>query len=112
MMKTKESKMSDPMNELVDGVARAILKVRFYDPEPEMYDSLDSFWLELDEDHWLDGRQEAAAAIAAVQDHAAIVPSFVTTEMLLAAQRAAISRNGNDATLYEAMISASPYNPK
>jgi hypothetical protein len=124
--------MSGPMNELVDGVARAILKVRFYDPEPDMYDSLVSFWLELDEDHWLDARQEAEAAIAAVRAIAAIVPKEPIAQITSAM---AVSRGQSDegefeplmdlldfsgdnarrlvlCSAYTAAIAASPYNTK
>jgi hypothetical protein len=117
MMKTKETKMSDPMNELIDGVALAILKVRFYDPEPDMYDSLDSFWLELDEDHWLDARQEAEAAIAAVQTQAAIVPKAATPAMAIDGVGVLHDSFSGDcesdaSNAYTAMISASPYAPE
>lgn len=49
-------------------VARAILKARFYDPEPGMYDGLDDFFEAVTEDFSLgpDALREADAAIDAI----------------------------------------------
>lgn len=50
----------------IDEVARAILKARFYDCEPEMYgNDLDAFFREIDADHIVDAHDEARAAIEA-----------------------------------------------
>jgi hypothetical protein len=54
------------MDDLIEAMARAILKTRLYDCEPDAYDSLESFWIEIDPDHWIDARDEARAALAAI----------------------------------------------
>lgn len=57
----------DVPSEMVERVARAILKRRFYDCEPEMYGTdLDQFYRDLDPDHWFDAVAEASAAIEAM----------------------------------------------
>ena len=53
----------------IDEVARAILKARFYDCEPEMYgNDLDAFFREIDADHIVDAHDEARAAIEAMRE--------------------------------------------
>lgn len=52
----------------VEAVARAILKARFYDCEPEMYDGLDDFWRRTWPDEEFDVMYEARAAVAAIAD--------------------------------------------
>ncbi|MDE2106770.1 MAG: hypothetical protein KGL39_56670 [Patescibacteria group bacterium] len=49
---------------IVGKVARGILKARFYDCEPEMYESLEAFFAEMDPEHWDGAREEARAALA------------------------------------------------
>lgn len=54
---------------MVEKVARAILKRRFYDCEPEAYGHReDTFWEDLDPDHILDAHDEARAAIKAMRE--------------------------------------------
>ena len=53
----------------IDEVARAILKARFYDCEPEMYgNDLDAFFREIYADHIIDAHDEARAAIEAMRE--------------------------------------------
>lgn len=58
------------MSEMIERVARAILKVRFYDPEPQMYSGLDNFFSDIDEEHLIAARDEARAAIEAMREPA------------------------------------------
>lgn len=51
-------------DDLVERCARAILKSRFYDCEPQMYGSLDAFFETIDAEHFHDARSEAADALA------------------------------------------------
>ena len=54
----------------VEAAAWAILLVRFYNPEPEMYASLDAFYTDLRKsDHWADALAEARAALEAALSH-------------------------------------------
>lgn len=49
-----------------EAAARAILKVRFYDPEPEMYAGIEAFFDYISKtDHWPEANEEARAAILA-----------------------------------------------
>jgi len=51
-------------------VARAILKARFYDSEPEAYGTVDEFFADIEADypeHVAEARREAVAAIEAMQ---------------------------------------------
>lgn len=58
--------MSEP--EMVERVARAILKARFYVGDEELYDGLDDFFAGLDADLMEEARFQARAAIEAMQD--------------------------------------------
>lgn len=54
---------------MVVTVARAILKSRFYDPEPKAYDNMDDFWRSIyRNDHWMEAEWEARAAIEAMME--------------------------------------------
>lgn len=54
---------------MIERVARAILKARFYDYEPHAYgNSIDQFYREIDPDHVEASEYEARAAIEAVGD--------------------------------------------
>lgn len=54
---------------MIERVARAILKVRFYDCEPDAYGYREeTFWKELDPDHIIDAYDEARAAIKAMRE--------------------------------------------
>lgn len=53
---------------MIERVARAILKARFYDCEPDMYNGLDGFYHEIDEEHVEDARREARDAIKAMRE--------------------------------------------
>lgn len=52
----------------LEKMARAILKRRWFDWEPEAYASLDAFYAEIDHDHVQDARDEARAAVQAIRD--------------------------------------------
>ena len=52
----------------IERAAKAILKVRFYDCEPDMYDGLDGFFNELDGELFDGAKSEASAAIASMRD--------------------------------------------
>lgn len=58
------------MTDVVDKVAKAILKARYYDREPEMYgNNLDSFFSEnIDEKHMIIAKDEARSAIESMRD--------------------------------------------
>jgi hypothetical protein len=114
------------MNELIEAMARAILKTRWYDCEPDAYDSLESFFLEIDPDHWIDARDEARAALTAIHARGdRVVPELanVTNPM----RSAVVAGYENSKTYsgfptvaawdffalgYTAMLSASPYAPE
>lgn len=54
---------------MIEKVALAILKCRYYDPEPQMYgNDPEAFFFQLDPDQTLDAHDEARAAIAAMRD--------------------------------------------
>lgn len=58
--------MTDTMKERI---ARAILKRRFYDCEPDMYGrDLERFFSEIDPQHMHDARDEVEAVLAAMRD--------------------------------------------
>lgn len=64
----------------IEEVARAILKARYYDCEPEMYgNSLEGFFAAIDPEHLEDARIEARAAIEAMREP--------TTDMKMAGGR-------------------------
>lgn len=48
-------------------VAAAILKARYYDIEPEMYEGEAGFWRDMPAEHIHDAVNEAAVAIAAME---------------------------------------------
>jgi hypothetical protein len=115
------------VDELIEAMARAILKTRWYDCEPDAYDSLESFFLEIDPDHWTDARDEARAALAAIHARGdRVVPGVgpIPTQMLSsvcsAYQNSATIGDGEPKALawdffaigYTAMLSASPYAPE
>lgn len=56
------------MSEMVERVARAILKARFFDREPAAYNSLGEFYRTLDPEHIHEARDEARAAIEAMRE--------------------------------------------
>lgn len=57
------------MSSMVERVARAILKARFYDYEPHAYgNDVDLFFREIDPEHMYEARDEARAAIAAMRE--------------------------------------------
>jgi hypothetical protein len=107
------------MDDLIEAMARAILKTRWYDCEPDAYDNLESFWIEIDPDHWIDARDEARAALAAINARGdRVVPGVATGEMCDAAVKSGrtgdvhISMTNKCGRVYTAMLSASPYAPK
>ncbi|MGC4393720.1 hypothetical protein [Agrobacterium sp. M50-1] len=54
---------------MIEKVAMAILKRRYYDPEPQMYgNDPEAFFYQLDPDHILDAHDEAKAAIEAMRE--------------------------------------------
>lgn len=54
---------------MVERVARAILKARFYDPEPDMYGhDLERFHREMDPDQADEAKREARSAILAIRE--------------------------------------------
>jgi hypothetical protein len=55
-------------NTMIERVARAILKSRWYDCEPDMYASLETFFDEIDEEHIDQARQDARAAVEAMRE--------------------------------------------
>jgi hypothetical protein len=57
----------DPAPDMVERVRNAILKARFYDYEPHMYESLEAFIEQIDEEHKFDAEGEARAAIEAMR---------------------------------------------
>lgn len=63
-------------------VRNAILKARFYDCEPEMYESLEAFIETMDPEHLLDATVEARAAIEAMRgaDERLSVPGGLAIE--------------------------------
>lgn len=69
------------MTDMIERVARAILKVQFYDGEEIFYDGMDGFYRDIDPDHYFTAMAMARAAIEAMRKP--------TKEMLVA---------GNDAT--------------
>jgi hypothetical protein len=103
------------MDDLIEAMARAILKTRWYDCEPCSYPSLESFWIEIDPDHWIDARDEARAALAAINARGdRVVPGVATPAM--AASGGTVLNNfctfdpESDAdSAYTAMLAASPY---
>lgn len=57
------------MSEMIERVAMAILKRRFYDCEPEVYNNdVNEFAWKLDPDHIIDAHDEARAAIEAMRE--------------------------------------------
>jgi len=57
------------MSGMIEKVAKAILKARFYDCEPEMYSNdLATFYAELDDEHFESAHSEARAAIEAMRE--------------------------------------------
>ena len=81
---------------MIERVARAILKRRFYDCEPDMYVDLDwFFWVMENEsgDIWSDAQDEARAAIEAMRE---------PTEAMRAARFRVRGRGGQ--AEWEAMI--------
>lgn len=61
--------MADQSNEMVSRVARAILKARFYDIEPDMYDhDIEWFHESVYPEHKDDAEAEARAAIEAMRE--------------------------------------------
>lgn len=50
-----------------EAVAKAMLKVRYYDGEERFYDGLDGFYRDLNPDHWFNALAEADAAILALR---------------------------------------------
>ena len=61
-----------PSTDTPDGVvrvARAILKSRFYDCEPQAYASMSEFWQSIyRNDHWIEAEWEARAVIEALME--------------------------------------------
>lgn len=53
---------------MVERVARAILKARYYDCEPEHYNGLEDFFATIDDELVHQARAEACAAIAAMRE--------------------------------------------
>jgi hypothetical protein len=103
-----------PMDELIEDMARAILKTRWYDCEPDAYDSPESFLIEIDPDHWIDARDEARAALAAIHARGDwVVPGVATGRMVTAAiDHASPNMFRHPSVAYPAMLSASPYAPE
>lgn len=104
------------MEELIEDMARALLKTRWYDCEPCSYPSLEWFWANIDPDHWIDARDEARAALAAIHARGDRVVPGVATRPMLEALRQEASVNGyhnrGGPRVYAAMLSASPYAPE
>jgi hypothetical protein len=57
-----------PATSMREKIARAILRARFYDIEPHMYDSLEAFFAEIDEEHIASSQAEADAALDAIME--------------------------------------------
>jgi hypothetical protein len=87
--------------DMIEKVARAILKARFYDIEEESYNcDLELFWESLDEEHCHDALYEARAAIEAMQTPTAKMIEWGSTER---------TKSGGDDDvphIFEAMIKA------
>jgi hypothetical protein len=82
---------------MIERVARAILKARFYDCEPDMYNGLDGFYHEIDEEHVEDARREARAAIEAMRS----APEHLAADLRLDGQHIASYHDIIDAALNE-----------
>lgn len=67
MAAAKEMRGMTTTHDDVMRVARAILKARFYDCEPEMYGSVEEFFASMFSEHVDEAVQEARAAIEAMQ---------------------------------------------
>lgn len=52
---------------MVERAARAIIKTRFYDPEPHFYHGIENFYTEMEDEHIAEARDEARAAIEAMR---------------------------------------------
>lgn len=98
----------------IEAAAWGILLVRFYNPEPEMYASLDAFYSALrNTDHWHDALAEAKAALDAAldspPDHGGgegwvLVPREPTEAMI----NAWWNSEGPDAARFAAMLASLP----
>jgi len=92
----------------IEAVARAILKARFYDCDPDMYGSLGEFNEQVDTEHVWVAHSEAVAVFAALAARGLAVVPVDATEGIIDAGRLSSERDPilGWAGLYAAMVRA------